>query len=142
MNILDENIPTNQRRLLEINGAHIRQIGLNVGRSGMQDEEIVPLLLRQRRPTFFTRDDDFYDRRLCRSKYCLVYLDVDKNEVALFVRSLPAPSGSSHAGQTDGYRGSRLTRGVVDEERCMVLREDRRKPRAQREVRYDDRESS
>lgn len=88
MNILDENIPANQRQLLESWRVHVRQIGFSVGRRGMQDEELIPSLLGQRRPTFFTRDVDFYDRQLCHARYCLVYLDVDKNEVAAFVRRL------------------------------------------------------
>ncbi len=88
MNILDENIPANQRQLLESWRVHVRQIGFSVGRRGMQDEELIPFLLGQRRPTFFTRDVDFYDRQLCHARYCLVYLDVDKNEMAAFVRRL------------------------------------------------------
>ena len=86
MNILDENIPANQRQLLEHWRVRVRQIGFNVGRRGMHDDEIIPLLLRQRRPTFFTRDEDFYDRSLCHPRYCLVYLAVDRNEVATFIR--------------------------------------------------------
>ncbi len=39
-------------------------------------------------PTFFSRDDDFYKRQLCHARYCLVYLDVRKEEVAIFVRRL------------------------------------------------------
>jgi predicted nuclease of predicted toxin-antitoxin system len=86
VNILDENIPASQGQLLQGWGVHVCQIGFDLGRSGLQDEEIIPLLLRQRRPTFFTRDEDFDDRRLCHAKYCVVYLDVDKYEVATFVR--------------------------------------------------------
>ncbi len=52
----------------------------------MPDEEIIPFLLHLRRPTFFTRDADFYNRRLCHTRYCLVYLAVKKTEAALFVR--------------------------------------------------------
>lgn len=52
----------------------------------MKDKEIISLLHELRRPTFFTRDDDFYDIRLCHAKYCLVYLDVRKDEVAVFIR--------------------------------------------------------
>jgi len=88
VNILDENIPANQRQILERWGVPVRQVGLNVGRPAMQDDEIISLLLEQRRPTFFTRDDDFHDRRLCHAKYCLAYLAVDKHEVATFVRLL------------------------------------------------------
>lgn len=88
MNLLDENIPAGQRQLLEAWHLRIYQIGFNVGRRGMQDEEVIPLLLKLRRPTFFTRDDDFYERRLCHAKYGLVYLAVQKYEAAAFVRRL------------------------------------------------------
>lgn len=64
----------------------IRQIGYDTGRKGIQDDEIIPLLHQLRRLTFFTRDSDFFDRKLCHQRYCLVYLDVDKYEAAVFVR--------------------------------------------------------
>jgi hypothetical protein len=86
MIILDENIPAPQRQLLEHWKIRVWQIGLNVGRRGMQDDEIIPLLLRQRRPTFFTRDSDFFARDLRHARYCLVHAAVEKNEVAFFVR--------------------------------------------------------
>jgi len=54
----------------------------------MKDQEIIPFLLHLRRPTFFTRDADFYERSLCHARYCLVYLAVKKDEVAIFVRRL------------------------------------------------------
>jgi hypothetical protein len=63
-------------------------MGYDVGRQGMKDQEIIALLHRLRRPTFFTRDEDFYARRLCHARYCLVYMAVAKDEVALFVRRL------------------------------------------------------
>lgn len=88
MNILDENIPKSQRELLTGWRIKVKQIGVNIGRKGMLDEEIIPLLQGLRRPTFFTRDEDFHERRLCHAKYCLVYLPVEKAEVALFVRRL------------------------------------------------------
>jgi len=88
MNILDENIPKPQRALLEGRGISVRQVGVNIGRKGLLDEEIIPLLQRLRHPTFFTRDSDFYDRRLCHRQYCLVYMSVEKSEAALFVRRL------------------------------------------------------
>jgi hypothetical protein len=88
VNILDENIPKNQRQLLEKWGIPIRQIGFNAGQRGWPDDKIVPFLQHQRRPTFFTRDGDFYDRRLCHARYSLVCLAVDKYEAAVFVRRL------------------------------------------------------
>lgn len=86
MNILDENIPKNQTALLESWRIHFKQIGVSIGRLGMSDEEIVPLLLNHRLPTFFTRDKGFYARRLCHSGYCLVVMAVEKHEAASFVR--------------------------------------------------------
>ena len=59
MNVLDENIPKDQRQLLERWRIRARQIGVNIGRRGLQDDEIIPLLLTLRRPTFFTRDADY-----------------------------------------------------------------------------------
>ena len=54
----------------------------------MKDREILALLHRLHRPTFFTRDEDFYARHLCHARYCLVYLAVAKDKVAPFVRRL------------------------------------------------------
>jgi hypothetical protein len=42
MNILDENILKDQRILLLNWGVPVRQIGYEVGRKGMKDEEIIP----------------------------------------------------------------------------------------------------
>ncbi len=88
MNILDENILKDQRELLFSWRIKIRQIGYDVGRKGIQDDEIIPLLLQLRRPTFFTLDSDFYDRNLCHMGYCLVYMDVRQDEAAVFGRHL------------------------------------------------------
>jgi len=86
MNILDENIIDNQRRQLKSWRVSVRQIGYEIGRKGMKDRKIIPFLHQLSHPTFFTRDDGFYERRLCHTGYCLVYLDVRKEEVATFVR--------------------------------------------------------
>jgi hypothetical protein len=87
VNILDENIDVFQREHLKLHKTHFRQIGVEVGRSGMKDRnDIIPLLHDRRRPTFFTRDHDFYDRALCHPGYCLVHLDVARNEVAGMIR--------------------------------------------------------
>lgn len=86
MNILDENIPESQRQLLRSWRTPIRQIGYETGRKGMKDAEIIPLLHQLRRPTFFTLDLGFYRRNLCHARYCLVCMDVKKQEAAVFVR--------------------------------------------------------
>ena len=88
MNVLDENIREDQRGLLYAWGIPVQQIGSDVGRKGMKDEEIIPLLHELRDVTLFTRDGGFADRKLCHPRYCLVYLAVRKDEVAVFVRRI------------------------------------------------------
>ena len=82
MNILDENVLEDQRRLLRKRGFAVRQIGYDIGRSGMSDEDIITLLHKRKRTTFFTRDSDYFDPELCHASYCLVWLDVGPTEVA------------------------------------------------------------
>lgn len=47
--------------------------------------QIIPLLHSLRRPTFFTRDHDFYKADLRHSRYCLVCLDLPPDEVADYI---------------------------------------------------------
>lgn len=54
----------------------------------MKDDEIIPLLHQLRRPTFFTADLDFYRYRLRHARYCLVYLEVEEDQTAIFIRSV------------------------------------------------------
>ena len=86
MNILDENIPEDQRQLLRSWRIRVRQIGHEVGRPGMKDDQIIPLLHRSGKSTFFTRDLGFYDRDLCHAQYCLVCLAVSQYDAASFIR--------------------------------------------------------
>ncbi|MCK4541847.1 MAG: hypothetical protein KAU17_06395 [Spirochaetales bacterium] len=86
MNILDENIPDSQRQILRSWRIRIHQVGHEIGRQGMKDEEIIPLLHGLPPVTFFTRDLGFYYRDLCHDRYCLVYLAIGQYEVASFVR--------------------------------------------------------
>ena len=52
MNILDENILLSQRVQLRAWQVHFRQIGMEIGRSGMKDHnDIIPLLHTLHRPT-------------------------------------------------------------------------------------------
>lgn len=88
MNILDENVPASERRHLQRRHVRVRQIGFDLGRKGMTDEEIIPFLHHLRRPTFFTRDLDFYQRRLCNRRYCLVWLEIKAAEVAEYIYRL------------------------------------------------------
>jgi len=99
MNLLDENIVATERERLRAWKIHFRRIGGEVGRLGMKDRnEIIPLLHTLRRPTFFTRDHDFYHPALRHSGYCLVFLDVAFNEAAEFIRRfLRHPAGRIQA---------------------------------------------
>jgi hypothetical protein len=65
MNVLDENVPKEQRLLLRRRHIPVRQIGHDLGRKGLDDEEIIPLPRELNRPTFFALDLDFFDRELC-----------------------------------------------------------------------------
>jgi hypothetical protein len=86
MIIIDENFPESQRQLLLSWRINIRQIGIEIGRKGIQDDEIILLLLKYKNPTLFSLDFDFYNRKLCYSKYCLAFLDLGQYESALFIR--------------------------------------------------------
>ncbi len=88
MNILDEQILENQRQLLRSWRVPVRQIGYDVGRKGLKDKEIIPLLLELRKPTFFTLDFDFFESRLCHARHAIVCMNVGKHEAALYIRRL------------------------------------------------------
>ena len=64
------------------------KVGRDVGRKGMQDPEIVPLLRTFHRPTFVSWDRDFFDRTLCSDRFCLVHMDVRPLQIADYVRRL------------------------------------------------------
>jgi hypothetical protein len=87
MIVLDENIPTVQRKLLTKGRVRTKHIGYDLGRKGFKDaDDIIPLLHSLRYPVFATRDLDFYKREFCHCAYCLVCLDVNENMIATFVR--------------------------------------------------------
>jgi hypothetical protein len=104
MNILDENIIASQRQRLRSWRIRVRQIGVDIARKGLQDEEIIPFLYHLRRPTFFTRDRGFYRREVCHRQYGIVCLEVAPEEVAIFVRRVAAAPQTEYAGQTLGHR--------------------------------------
>ena len=86
MIILDENFPDSQRHLLKGWRIAFRQIAFEIGREGMKDDEIIPLLHGLNRATLFTLDEDFCSTKLRHKQYCLVYLDVAQYESAAFIR--------------------------------------------------------
>ena len=66
MTILDEDIPEDQYQLLRRWRLPARRIGVEVGRLGMKDRDILSLLHSLNRPTFFSLDHGFFKRGLCR----------------------------------------------------------------------------
>ena len=87
MNILDEDIDAAQCQQLRRWNIHFQRIGIHVGRLGMKDRnELVPLLHRLSRPTFFSRDHGFYDPQLRHPAYGIVFLDVCPDECASYIR--------------------------------------------------------
>jgi hypothetical protein len=88
MNVLDENFPQDKREQLIQFRIPIRQIGKELSMSGTSDADLLSLLHSLPQPTFFTQDKDFFDRRLCHRRYCLIWLDLPKDALALYVRMI------------------------------------------------------
>jgi hypothetical protein len=88
MNILDENVPDSQRRLLGKWRIRIRQIGVDIGRKGIKDHEIIPLLHQLDRPTFLTLDSDFFHPALRHRAYCLIHFDIEAELFAEYTRRI------------------------------------------------------
>jgi hypothetical protein len=86
MLVLDENLPASQRRLLRNWRIRFRAVGVDVAASGAKDENLIPVLHRLPRPTFFSLDRDFYRPDWAHAGYGLVWLDVRRQEAALFIR--------------------------------------------------------
>jgi hypothetical protein len=86
LNLLDENFPEDQWPLLREWHIPFRQIGCDISHLGAKDSEIIPLMHRHRRVTFFTQDRDFFKQSLVHAAYCLVLLDVRADDAAWFVR--------------------------------------------------------
>jgi hypothetical protein len=128
MNILDENISASQRQRLRSWRIPVRQIGVDIARKGLQDEEILPFLYHLRRPTFFTRDRGFYRREVCHQQYGIVCLEVAPEEVAIFVRRVVRhPRLNTQAKRMGAvvrasHRGLRLWRLHAQEEEVIFWR--------------------
>jgi len=127
VNILDEDIDFCEREPLAAWRIHIRQIGVEIGRSGMKDRnDVIPLLHSLRHPTFFTRDHGFYHPTLRHAGYCLVYLDVTVDEVATYVRRfLRHPAFRPQAqrmGKVIRVRHSGITYGQMGDQKVPMVR--------------------
>src|SRR5436853_7325076 len=85
MIILDENVVDSQRQILLRKRIHVRQVGFEIARKGLSDENILPVLQRLRRPTLFTSDLRLYDRTLRHEKYCIAVLNLWELDFADYV---------------------------------------------------------
>ena len=98
MILLDENTPRGQREFLESRRLPVRKAGLNWGREGMTDEQILAELRSTRQVTFFTRDAGLYQRSLCHSSYCLTVIGSPPEQPAAYaIRFLRHRSFRTHA---------------------------------------------
>jgi len=86
MLLLDENLPADQHRLLRKWRIRFRIIGVDEAESGLDDENLLPLLHRLPRPTFFTLDRDFYRLDWAHPNHCLAWLDVPSSDSAEYIR--------------------------------------------------------
>jgi hypothetical protein len=86
--VLDENVLASQRDALAARRIRLCQIGSDIGHKGMTDESILTLLRQIRRPTFCSRDKDFFDKSWRHESYCLAYFDLRPLDVAQYVRRL------------------------------------------------------
>jgi hypothetical protein len=117
MLMLDENIRKEDWHELRRLRIRARKIGEDVGRAGMDDSEIIPLLHRLKSVTFFTDDIDYYRRQRCHAAYCLVYLAVPPEDtVGAIRRFLRHPSFRTWAQRKGriirvGLDGMRVWRG-------------------------------
>ncbi len=82
----NENLPAGQQRLLREWRVHFRVVGVEVGRTGTKDENLIPVLHGLPQATFFSLDRFFSRPELLHRKYCLVWLDVADDQAAEFIR--------------------------------------------------------
>lgn len=112
MNLFDENVRQDQCDLSRSWRIAVRRIGREVGRKGMEDNEIIPLLHQLERPTLFTLDADFYNPGWRHAGYCLVHLDVADTQMADYVRRVLKHPALQHQGETDGSHYARYSNGL------------------------------
>jgi hypothetical protein len=86
MIVLDEHIPRAQIEAVRRWTRSALSVGEDFGSKGMSDEQIITQLAQATRPTFFSRDAGFFDRKSRDKRYCLVWLDVNESDVAEFVK--------------------------------------------------------
>ena len=98
MLVLDENFRLEQQAILAAWKIRARKVGRELARYGTDDGDLIAVLHRLASPTFFTHDQDFWRQSLIHPAYCLVWLDMDDRQGALYVRRfLRHPQFDTHA---------------------------------------------
>ena len=98
MFVLDEKISAAECERLRAWRLRFRHVGETLAEYGTDDADLIPILHRLPRPTFFTHDADFWTPRLCHPAYCVVFLDVEDTEAADYIRRfLRHPDFVTHA---------------------------------------------
>ena len=75
MLITDENISETEIWRLREWRIAVRQVGPDLARRSASDQNVLQVLHRLKRPTFFTRDRDFWNHRLAHSDDFLAFID-------------------------------------------------------------------
>ncbi len=63
-----------------------RSISRDLGYQGIDDDNIVPLLIQLKKPTLLTRDRDFFGREFVHARYAIAWFNVSVEETAFFIR--------------------------------------------------------
>jgi hypothetical protein len=71
-------------------------------------DEIIPLLHTLKRPTFFTRDHDYYKPYLRHPGYCLALLDVEFDEAAEYIRRFLRHTENDNRGPKNRFYRRRI----------------------------------
>lgn len=98
MTLFDEDILESQRLEMNSSGIPVRQVGVDWGRKGMSDDDILAELRRSKRVTFLTQDLALYNRANCHAAYCIALMTVQPRKTAEYAaRFLKHAAFRTHA---------------------------------------------
>jgi len=98
LTLLDEDILESQRLEMDSSGIPVRQVGVDWGRKGMSDDDILAKVRRSKRVTFLTQDLALYNRAYCHTAYCIALMTVQPHRTAEYAaRFLKHAAFRTHA---------------------------------------------
>ena len=86
MFLIDENVSELEVSRLRRAGIRVRLIGDEVSQVGTSDEDLIRSIRKLKRPVVFTQDEDFFQFRWLHRGFALVWLAVNPDQVADYVR--------------------------------------------------------